>query len=174
MIKCSFCHTHHVANTIFCTDCGQYMLKDKGRETDPLKLKERGWLDDITDEFDISSIPGLAPRAIRLKIGDGQRQVEAPLDKTIHMGRVDPMATVYPDVDLTEHGDLSKSVSRRHARILMQDNNVVIEDLSSINGTFINGERLAPYLPKSLSDGDILQLGMLLVEVEFVKAQQRV
>jgi len=43
---------------------------------------------------------------------------------------------------------------------------VVIEDLGSINGTFVNGKRLAPYLPETLSNGDIVQIGRLLIEVE--------
>ena len=42
----------------------------------------------------------------------------------------------------------------------------MVEDLGSINGTFINGKRLAPYLPEALHDGDQLQLGKLLIEVE--------
>ena len=42
----------------------------------------------------------------------------------------------------------------------------MVEDLGSINGTFINGKRLAPYLPEVLSHGDQLQLGKLLIEVE--------
>ena len=58
------------------------------------------------------------------------------------------------------------TVSRRHARILKREGTVVVEDLGSINGTFINGKRLAPYLPEALHDGDQLQLGKLLIEVE--------
>jgi pSer/pThr/pTyr-binding forkhead associated (FHA) protein len=72
---------------------------------------------------------------------------------------------VFPEIDLSADGDLAKSVSRRHARILKQRNKVLVEDLGSINGTFINGKKLVPYLPETLSDGDLLQLGKLPVEI---------
>jgi len=49
---------------------------------------------------------------------------------------------------------------------LKREGTVVVEDLGSINGTFINGKRLAPYLPEMLNDGDSLQLGRLLIEVK--------
>jgi pSer/pThr/pTyr-binding forkhead associated (FHA) protein len=101
-----------------------------------------------------------------LNIGDKKREVEVPLNKAIHMGRLDPASDVFPEVDLTEDNGLEKGVSRRHARILKREGTVVVEDLGSINGTFINGKRLAPYLPETLKDGDSLQLGRLLIEIK--------
>ena len=47
-------------------------------------------------------------------------------------------------------------ISRRHARILVQGSKVVIEDLGSANGMFINGARVAT---AALKDGDQIQLG---------------
>jgi pSer/pThr/pTyr-binding forkhead associated (FHA) protein len=90
-----------------------------------------------------------------------------PLEKiTYIMGRVDPVSNVFPEIDLSNDGALAKSVSRRHARILKQSDNLFIEDLGSINGTFVNGKKLDPYLPEILSDGDRLQLGKLPIEVK--------
>ena len=101
-----------------------------------------------------------------MKIGESAREVEAPLSKAIHLGRLDPASDVFPEIDLTNDNGLEKGVSRRHARILKREGTVVVEDLGSINGTFINGKRLAPYLPEVLHDSDQLQLGKLLIEVE--------
>jgi hypothetical protein len=48
-------------------------------------------------------------------------------------------------------------VSRRHARMTLQGNNYVLEDLGSTNGTFVNGERLVgPYV---LHGGEIIGTG---------------
>lgn len=171
MVKCPFCHKLHVANTVFCDDCGNYLLEDEQRETDPLDDEETGWVGETTVE------PDLARRyqqdgqrlAIRFRIGAAKRQVEAPLEKVLHVGRVDPSANIFPEIDLTDDDVVNKCVSRRHARILRQDNRVVVEDLGSVNGTFINGNRLAPYLPEILNDGDILQLGKLLIEIKIVR-----
>ena len=49
-------------------------------------------------------------------------------------------------------------LSRRHARISTSDEGlVVVEDLGSTNGTFLNGERIGA--PKVLRPGDTLSLG---------------
>lgn len=48
-------------------------------------------------------------------------------------------------------------VSRRHARLTLQGNAYMIEDLGSTNGTFINGQRLTT--PHVLQPGDLIMLG---------------
>lgn len=48
-------------------------------------------------------------------------------------------------------------VSRKHARLLIQDERYVMEDLGSTNGTFINGVRLEA--PQQLQPGDVVLLG---------------
>lgn len=59
-----------------------------------------------------------------------------------------------PDADIhIEHG----SVSRLHARISVQGDTVVLEDLQSRNGTFVGGRRIESSV--ELRDGDIIGLG---------------
>jgi pSer/pThr/pTyr-binding forkhead associated (FHA) protein len=142
-------------------------LEDDRRGTDPLGTDEIGWVGEEEEDSEANPlIKGTGPLAIRLNIGEHAREVEATLNKAIHMGRLDPASDVFPEIDLTNDNGLEKGVSRRHARILKREGTVVVEDLGSINGTFINGKRLAPYLPEVLHHGDQLQLGKLLIEVE--------
>jgi pSer/pThr/pTyr-binding forkhead associated (FHA) protein len=49
--------------------------------------------------------------------------------------------------------------------VLRRDEGIFIEDLGSINGSFINGQKLLPYQIEPLADGDIIRLGRLDVEV---------
>lgn len=58
----------------------------------------------------------------------------------------------------------SGAVSRRHARISLQDGAYVIEDLGSSNGTFLNGAALTE--PTSLQPGDKIRLGQM-IELDF-------
>lgn len=60
-------------------------------------------------------------------------------------------------------------VSRRHARIVSQNNNYYIEDLGSTNGTFVNGRRIS--IVTRLSNGDIIDLGES-IRLTFVLEQQ--
>jgi pSer/pThr/pTyr-binding forkhead associated (FHA) protein len=170
MIKCPFCQAIHVANTIFCSECGNYLLKDDQRPTDPLESGEINSVVSEKDHFKVVSSPpqGTKPVAIQLKIGARKREVELRLDKVINIGRVDPASAIFPEVDLTDDSVSSKSVSRRHARVLKRENSVLLEDLGSINGTFINGKRLDPYMSQVLSDGDILQVGKIPIEVKIL------
>lgn len=47
-------------------------------------------------------------------------------------------------------------VSRRHARLVRDGNDFILEDLKSANGTFVQGERITT---RKLADGDQIQLG---------------
>lgn len=49
------------------------------------------------------------------------------------------------------------SVSRRHARIVLENGRAVVEDLDSKNGTFLGGKRVS--VPTILTDGDVIRLG---------------
>jgi hypothetical protein len=51
-----------------------------------------------------------------------------------------------------------RQVSRFHARFLLGEEGVILEDLGSKNGTFRNGERLEE--PQLLMDGDLLQVSL--------------
>jgi pSer/pThr/pTyr-binding forkhead associated (FHA) protein len=57
---------------------------------------------------------------------------------------------------------LSAEVSRRHCMLTIDDGHVSIEDLDSINGTFINGQRVVG--KQVVRPGDRLEIG----PVEFV------
>jgi hypothetical protein len=48
----------------------------------------------------------------------------------------------------------AKAVSRHHARIRLQGQDIYLEDLNSTNGTFLNGKVLSFGLPVRLSEGD--------------------
>lgn len=54
-------------------------------------------------------------------------------------------------------------VSRFHCRFSLRDKNVVIEDLESSNGTFVNGKRIAA--PTAVGHGDEVSLGPLAFKV---------
>jgi DNA-binding winged helix-turn-helix (wHTH) protein len=55
----------------------------------------------------------------------------------------------------------SSKVSRRHARIVVSDGHVVLEDLGSKNGTYLGSSRVDR--PMELKNGDCISIGPLLL-----------
>ena len=68
---------------------------------------------------------------------------------------------VRADIDLGPYEAVSKGVSRRHARLLHQDDKWLLEDLSSLNGTFVNEVKLEPQSLVALKNDDIIRCGHL-------------
>jgi pSer/pThr/pTyr-binding forkhead associated (FHA) protein len=167
MIRCPNCHIDNVVNSIYCRECGTSLIENDKRKTDPLDADEAGRVDQTADPGGTSSLePGSRPGSIRLKIGPSQREVNLRLDNAIHIGRADPNLDILPEVDVTEDIAPEKSVSRRHAVIFQQGETVLVEDVGSINGTYVNGKRLDAFTPQALYNDDTVRLGKLLIVVE--------
>jgi pSer/pThr/pTyr-binding forkhead associated (FHA) protein len=56
-----------------------------------------------------------------------------------------------------------EAVSREHASVRGDGQTVVLEDLDSSNGTFVNGERISS--PRRLAPGDVVKIGGTELEV---------
>ncbi|MEL7435295.1 MAG: FHA domain-containing protein [Chloroflexota bacterium] len=87
------------------------------------------------------------------------------------LGRKDPDADESPPIDLSTVGGREKGVSRKHAMIIQDEGTLSIIDNKSANGTFLNGQKLAPEQPRVLRDGDELRLGHLVIRVSFLSEQ---
>lgn len=55
--------------------------------------------------------------------------------------------------------------SRYHARLHVTDNELVVEDLDSSNGTFLNGQRLTGRVKTPLAHGDNLKIGREVIAI---------
>lgn len=60
-------------------------------------------------------------------------------------------------------------VSRKHARFTCSESTCEIVDLGSANGTTVNGVKLTPEVPLSLSDGSVITIGPFEILVEAVE-----
>ncbi len=79
------------------------------------------------------------------------------------VGRYDPVTEIQPEIDLTGV-DTKRSVSRRHSRLTYSKEGwKVAEEVGALNGTFVNGVRLAPGQQALLRDGDVISFGMVRV-----------
>jgi len=168
MIKCPSCGKRHPENTLFCDDCGAYLLAEGRKRTDPLAVEDVDWMETEFGATGALESQDAVPMTIRLSILDTGRQIEFTLDREISIGRLDPATATFPDIDLTNDEALEKGVSRRHAKITRKGTELYLEDLGSVNGTLLNGKRLTPYLPHALSDRDEIRVGRLLMRIHMI------
>jgi CRP-like cAMP-binding protein len=83
------------------------------------------------------------------------------------IGRADPVTGILPDVDLTSV-DTNRSVSRRHAKIIRSgDEYHVLEEVGTVNGTYVNDQRIPTGVPVTIHDGDLIKIGLVSMKTVF-------
>lgn len=92
------------------------------------------------------------PKLVVLSAGLSGRKHELNVDKTT-IGRVEDNTFQIAE----------PSVSSHHCEILLQGSDVLIKDLNSTNGTFINGEKISEAV---LKPGQTLRLGQIELQLE--------
>jgi pSer/pThr/pTyr-binding forkhead associated (FHA) protein len=116
------------------------------------------------------AIPGPAVSQegrISLKILESGETLPLELSHGITIGRAEAGQLIVPDVDLSPYQAYKAGVSRLHAALNLQDQQLVIVELGSANGTRVNGKILPTHASHPLFHGDILTLGKLNVQILF-------
>jgi hypothetical protein len=93
--------------------------------------------------------------------------ISVPDKQEVIIGRVTPNSPMSPDVDLESFNAGYYGVSRMHASLQRRGETLLISDLDSRNGTFLNGERLSPHEMRALKDGDQISFAKLLTLIHF-------
>jgi hypothetical protein len=102
----------------------------------------------------------------KLVVLRGQRlNAEYPLyDGDNYIGRADDKPV---DIDLEDQEPEDRVwSSRQHALITLGNGQLAIEDLKSLNGTFVNRARLEPGKKLPLQVGDVIQIGTVQMKVK--------
>jgi hypothetical protein len=99
-------------------------------------------------------------------IRGGRRGQEFELETGNNLiGRWDPETGSFPEVDL-DADDPEAKISRKHALIRLDGDKITIEDIGSLNGTFVNRQpRLAPGAPVELKGGDEIIIGKTFLKL---------
>jgi len=139
-VYCGFCGGRIAADDVFCAHCGaRQPLAGVGSS---------------------SLLHTSRPTAKLVVAGTTELDASFILQKDSNLlGRTDPHSNIFPEIDLSRF-DPETKVSRRHARIWLEGETFLVEDLGSVNGTVINDSvRLAPRQPRVLDSGDKLRVG---------------
>jgi len=142
-VYCPECGFQNPESANYCSKCGALLVKDEGAETTqtytPEEIAdEEGPLDEIAAEGPALVVRSGGGRAGEHFIPQGDRTT---------IGR-SPDNDIFLD-DVT--------VSRKHAVVLQSCGELRIEDLGSLNGTFVNRRRIDA--ATRLESGDEVQIG---------------
>lgn len=175
MKVCPACQYHNREGLYFCDDCGSPLF---GNQEETIITVP------FTQKFNNNSAPPAIVKEIKnvqavgtsllksstvliLKFKQVGQEVRLEPQDEIVFGRSDSATKTYPDLDLTPYGAMDSGVSRTHAAIRRKDKSLMLVDLNSTNGTFINGQQIPPEQPHVIRDGDEIQFGKLIATIYF-------
>jgi pSer/pThr/pTyr-binding forkhead associated (FHA) protein len=141
-IYCPACGFQNPESANYCSKCGTALVRDTGGAETTMAYTP-GELEDASPLEEA----GVDGPALVVRSGGGRAGEHfLPTGDRTTIGR-SPECDIFLD-DVT--------VSRRHAVLRRADDGFTIEDLGSLNGTFVNRRRIES---AKLADGDELQIG---------------
>jgi hypothetical protein len=169
MLICTYCGHNNLEGVLFCEDCGQN-LRGNGNimETLPTRsLEQLGMTNDLRSRATWGTARFSPESAVLLHVADAADPIILQVMERMVLGRTDASNPRKPDLDLSDYGAMEKGVSRMHATLYRSEDTLTIVDMGSMNGTHLNGQRLAPNQPRILRDGDEIRLGKLVAHIYF-------
>jgi hypothetical protein len=171
MVVCPHCGYRNRPGELFCDECAHALYADSGYGVVATK--------ELVKEGGVATVASVHMGVVAFEPGDclvvhvrdaAKPIVLQPDSGEIVFGRTSSKSAHVPDVDLTPYNALEKGVSHIHARVAYQEGTLSLTDMGSVNGTYVNGQRLIANREHELYDGDEIRLGRLVAHVYFQKS----
>jgi hypothetical protein len=120
-----------------------------------------------TDRADSKPVPVPLSTQVRPKLVV-LRGLRIDMEYPVYEGRntIGRFADKPVDIDLMNQESVEQIwCSRQHAVITCESGTVAVEDLNSLNGTWVNGVRIHPGQRRPLKPGDVLQIGTVQMKL---------
>jgi pSer/pThr/pTyr-binding forkhead associated (FHA) protein len=164
MIRCSTCLSQSSDGSISCDRCGFFLDK-------PSKISTRTMGPQIGEPEQVRSkhivhIGKLPERGAALYIAQSDEPLIVSFQDKVTLGRRKDLQI--PDlVDLTAYDAYRMGVSRTHAALVYRGDQIFVHDIGSVNGTWVDGQRLKPYELYHVPVGAAIALGQLMIYVYY-------
>jgi hypothetical protein len=154
---------------IMCTRC-QSLLESSPDEINETLAVREGELPEAPKPQRIWHSAELGDNpTIELRVDGTACEVSFASERLMILGREDAESdsVLEPDVDLGPYEALDEGVSRVHAALMVNDGSLMVKDMGSTNGTFLNGYPVSGLQWRMVRNQDELQLGTLKMIVQF-------
>jgi pSer/pThr/pTyr-binding forkhead associated (FHA) protein len=147
-VFCNQCGHHNPSGSNFCSSCGavlEHSSDDEATTITFLPIESAGEVADEEVSVTLGDVPaGLGVLVVKRGPNAGSRFM---LEGEVTRAGRHPDSDIFLD-DIT--------VSRRHAEFLRRGDTYVVRDVGSLNGTYLNRERIDE---NELGNGDEVQIG---------------
>ena len=164
---CPVCKTENELEAVHCVRCGATLddhfveSEYKTKTTDMQALTPELIRDWLSKE---AVVPEAPESGIAFYVEGQSKPVYIDSKEEFVLGRKAGITSEML-LDLAPFGGYSLGLSRRHALIRLKGDGYEMLDLGSVNGTWLNEERLVPHEPYSLPSGSHLRLGRMRIYV---------
>ncbi len=177
MITCPQCKHEEPEGAFFCSECGARLIRLNGLQTHSIGQNgvQTGTWQPPQEKSGLEEDPIKAVSIAPEKIGEDVTVAlrVLPSGDTIPLqgqteftiGRTSRGQSILPDVDLGPFDAYAKGVSRLHAALRIENGEISLMDLGSVNGTYINQTKIPPNMYRRLQPGDIISLGKLRLQI---------
>lgn len=110
--------------------------------------------------------PDSIPETLYFIMPDGQR-ISLPSTEEIIIGRRPRLEDPPVTIDLGRYEGHLLGVSRQHALLKLFKGALILVDLDSVNGTYVNEQRAVPLKRYAILDGSSIRCGQVTIKLRF-------
>jgi len=155
---CTNCGHENVEGDMFCIQCGVGLgavsVATKQLDADEANLVARS--DSLSEDH-----------VVLLHFAGYDEPLAVQIDTQVILGRTSDSSDGINSINLEGYGAVEHGVSRQHATLVREGNQLFVRDMGSTNNSFLNGEKLNADREYPVRDGDEISLGRLVCKVFF-------
>lgn len=164
---CPVCKTNNELGVVVCAKCGAALddpFKDLGHRTKTTDMEAP--TPEMIREWSLQAPEAavIPENGIAIYVEGRSRPVSIDDKNEVIIGRKSA-STSEMLLDFAPFGGYSLGLSRRHVIIRRTGDSYQVMDLGSVNGTFLNEQRLVPHVSYALPSGSHLRLGRMRLVV---------
>lgn len=149
-------------------DTKRFDNSEEEPEGDAGETRQLNILPPQVDGGTVILVGSLVPKRLRVVMPDKSELVFDNIAPHLTVGRRSNIATQHIDIDMENFDQGVFGVSRFHAMIIPDERyGLIIKDMQSTNGTYVNGKRVKSNDTYPLANGDFVKFGNLKVQLFF-------